>query len=63
MTEMMAGFLMMKTIVEELERRDREKGIVYRDLPHCDGCFEGCEICTPMRDSGPSIGELRRMVK
>ena len=51
-----------KLIVEEFERRDREKGIVYREPPHCDRCFEGCPICTPMRDSGPSISELRRIL-
>lgn len=29
---------------------------------HCSGCFEGCPNCRPMKDEGPSIADLRRML-
>ncbi len=49
-------------IIAELDRRAAialEKSL---PTPHCSGCFEGCAICKPMKDDGPSIRELRKLL-
>ena len=42
-----------KLIVAEMERRDRERGIITpKEPPHCYYCFEGCPRCQP---TGPLV--------
>lgn len=50
-----------KELIAEFVRRHPMPPIV--EPPHCDLCFEGCPICKPMADSGPSIAELRKMIE